>query len=188
MQTPRWSLAVLIAVGLSLAVPATGHSQLGSLKKKAEEAAKKKLEEATKKASADSAKAKAAADSAKAKAARTRQRQQRRPGGGGASALRPSADPKIWDNYDFVPGNKVIFYTDFSRGPRRATSRAGSNSSPARWMSWSETASRCSARQTGRNCASRSASSCPSASHSRSTSSRRRNTAAATRSFRLKAA
>jgi len=24
------------------------------------------------------------------------------------------ADPKIWDNYDFVPGNKVIFYTDFS--------------------------------------------------------------------------
>jgi outer membrane protein OmpA-like peptidoglycan-associated protein len=24
------------------------------------------------------------------------------------------AGPKIWDNYDFVPGNKVIFYTDFS--------------------------------------------------------------------------
>lgn len=23
-------------------------------------------------------------------------------------------DPKIWENYDFVPGNKVIFYTDFS--------------------------------------------------------------------------
>jgi outer membrane protein OmpA-like peptidoglycan-associated protein len=25
-----------------------------------------------------------------------------------------AAGPKIWDNYDFVPGNKVIFYTDFS--------------------------------------------------------------------------
>ncbi len=24
------------------------------------------------------------------------------------------ADPKVWDNYDFVPGNKVLFYTDFS--------------------------------------------------------------------------
>ena len=109
MQTPRWSLAVLIAVGLSLAVPATGHSQLGSLKKKAEEAAKKKLEEATKKASADSAKAKAAADSAKAKSADPAQTGAAAAGAGaGASAAK--ADPKIWDNYDFVPGNKVIFY------------------------------------------------------------------------------
>jgi outer membrane protein OmpA-like peptidoglycan-associated protein len=24
------------------------------------------------------------------------------------------ADPKIWDNYDFVPGSKVLFFTDFS--------------------------------------------------------------------------
>jgi outer membrane protein OmpA-like peptidoglycan-associated protein len=23
-------------------------------------------------------------------------------------------DPKVWENYDFVPGSKVIFYTDFS--------------------------------------------------------------------------
>lgn len=30
------------------------------------------------------------------------------------SAKPAKADPKIWDNYDFVPGNKVIFYTDFS--------------------------------------------------------------------------
>src|SRR5688500_20345237 len=34
--------------------------------------------------------------------------------------LAPSAAPlasqgsKIWENYDFVPGNKVIFFTDFS--------------------------------------------------------------------------
>lgn len=114
MQTPRWSLAVLIAVGLSLAVPTPGHSQLGSLKKRAEEAAKKKLEEATKKASADSAKAKAAADSAKAKAA-TDSAKAAPPAAGAAAAGAPAkSDPKIWDNYDFVPGNKVIFYTDFS--------------------------------------------------------------------------
>ena len=24
------------------------------------------------------------------------------------------ADAKVWENYDFVPGNKVLFYTDFS--------------------------------------------------------------------------
>ncbi len=23
-------------------------------------------------------------------------------------------EPKVWENYDFVPGNKVLFYTDFS--------------------------------------------------------------------------
>src|SRR5438874_2803734 len=27
-------------------------------------------------------------------------------------AVKP--DPKVWENYDFVPGNKVIFFTDFS--------------------------------------------------------------------------
>lgn len=32
-----------------------------------------------------------------------------------ASAQEPAkVDPKVWDNYDFVPGSKVIFYTDFS--------------------------------------------------------------------------
>ena len=24
------------------------------------------------------------------------------------------ADAKVWENYDFVPGSKVVFYTDFS--------------------------------------------------------------------------
>src|SRR5262245_6877822 len=24
------------------------------------------------------------------------------------------ADPKVWDNYDFVPGSRILFYTDFS--------------------------------------------------------------------------
>ena len=31
-------------------------------------------------------------------------------------STRPGAkpDPKVWENYDFVPGNKVMFFTDFS--------------------------------------------------------------------------
>lgn len=31
-----------------------------------------------------------------------------------AAGQAPAADAKVWENYDFVPGNKVIFYTDFS--------------------------------------------------------------------------
>src|SRR5687767_14939650 len=31
-----------------------------------------------------------------------------------ASAQTPAATAKVWENYDFVPGNKVIFFTDFS--------------------------------------------------------------------------
>jgi outer membrane protein OmpA-like peptidoglycan-associated protein len=83
-------------------------AQLPNIKKKAEEAAKKKADEATKRAAADSAKKAAAqdsaakADSAKAKA------------GSGTPQASAKVDPKVWDNYDFVPGNKVIFYTDFS--------------------------------------------------------------------------
>jgi OmpA-OmpF porin, OOP family len=25
-----------------------------------------------------------------------------------------TSDPKVWENYDFIPGSKVLFYTDFS--------------------------------------------------------------------------
>ena len=31
-----------------------------------------------------------------------------------ATSASQSADPKVWENYDFVPGSKVLFYTDFS--------------------------------------------------------------------------
>ena len=33
----------------------------------------------------------------------------------GQAATPPAkADPKVWENYDFVPGSKVIYFTDFS--------------------------------------------------------------------------
>jgi outer membrane protein OmpA-like peptidoglycan-associated protein len=31
-----------------------------------------------------------------------------------ARPVAPQADARVWENYDFVPGNKVIFFTDFS--------------------------------------------------------------------------
>ena len=100
----------LTALGAAVPTTATGQGIGGALKKRAEEAKKKLEEEAAKKAAADSAKKKA--DSTKASVPTTAPSPQ---GAAGATPTAPAkADPKIWDNYDFVPGNKVIFYTDFS--------------------------------------------------------------------------
>ncbi len=99
MRMTRWIVAAA-SVGLLLAgTPPAAEAQLGGLKKKAE-AAKKKADEALKKAPADSAQA-APNDSAAAVP--------------GESAAAPAKeDPKVWDNYDFVPGSKVLFFSDFS--------------------------------------------------------------------------
>lgn len=100
MRISRWFLAASCAAFIVSAQPTAGHAQFGDLKKKAEEAARKKAEEARKKAVADSTKkANAAPKDSVPKP---------------DSAKTDKKDPKIWDNYDFVPGNKVIFYTDFS--------------------------------------------------------------------------
>jgi hypothetical protein len=88
--------------------------------KEAAEAAKKaaaKADSIKKALAADSAKkATAKADSVKAATAAATSA-----GGAPAAASETAktadakpADPKVWDNYDFVPGNKVIFYTDFT--------------------------------------------------------------------------
>lgn len=115
MRISRWTL---IAAALLAALSTAGHAQLGGLRRKAEEAAKKAAAESQKKAAADSLKKANARDSsAKADAAKA--------GAAGSPAVEsvPSApastagqtgDAKVWENYDFVPGTKVIFYTDFS--------------------------------------------------------------------------
>jgi len=98
-----------LTLGSASRSPISAQGIGGAIKKRAEDA-KKKLEDEAKKLSADSAKAKAA-DSSKTPAAAQ---------AGAPAAVAPTtaaaakADPKVWDNYDFVPGNKVIFYTDFS--------------------------------------------------------------------------
>ena len=98
---------VLLAALAAYTTPALAQlPSINSAKKKAEEALKKAKADSVKKAQADST---AKADSAaKAKPAGSTAPATAEPG------TPAKADPKVWDNYDFIPGNKVIFYTDFS--------------------------------------------------------------------------
>ena len=94
--------AVLTA--LSLGPASISHAQLGSaIRKKAAEAVKDAPKRDTVKVPAPEAARKPAASA---------------PVGAPAVPVAQSAttksDSKIWENYDFVPGNKVLFYTDFS--------------------------------------------------------------------------
>lgn len=110
-----WLGAIALLSSLVVGMPTASHAQLGSLRKKAEEA-KKKLEEAKK---ADSAKT-TSTDTSKAKPADagTAPPASAPAAAPNATTQAPSpaakADPKVWENYDFVPGNKVLFFTDFS--------------------------------------------------------------------------
>lgn len=90
----RFPLTALLLAAVALAAPQHLHGQFGKLKDAAKKAVEKKV---TPPAQAE---AKAPAAEAQAPA-------------GEAHAEAP-ADPKVWENYDFVPGNKVLFYTDFS--------------------------------------------------------------------------
>src|SRR5687768_17329341 len=94
--------AVLMA--LSLGAASTSRAQLGSsIRKKAAEAVRDASKKDTAKATAaDSARKPSASTSAGTPAVPT------------AQSATTRSDPKVWENYDFVPGNKVLFYTDFS--------------------------------------------------------------------------
>ena len=107
----RFGVMMLLA-GLGFVGAAnTSPAQLGGLRRKAEEA-KKKIDESSKKdsakAKADTAKAAPTANPAPAGTGAAA------PNAGTTSAAQPPASAKVWENYDFVPGNKVLFYTDFS--------------------------------------------------------------------------
>ncbi len=113
MRLTQVAAVLLGLAALGTARPTIGSAQGigGAIRKRAEEAKKKIDDEAAKKAAADSAKKKA--DSTKASQGGAAPAVQ-----GNAASASPAApakaDPKIWDNYDFVPGNKVLFFTDFS--------------------------------------------------------------------------
>jgi OOP family OmpA-OmpF porin len=90
---------------LMTAVSDSASAQLGRIR----EAAKKAIsssDSAKKKAESEKAKA----DSAKAPAAPATES----PKTIAAPPAQVRGDAKVWENYDFVPGNKVLFYTDFS--------------------------------------------------------------------------
>ncbi len=116
MRALRFGALSLIAA--MLAMPANAEGQLGALRKRAEEEARKRREASAKKAAEDSAKKvaeKKTADSTKAAASPPAAASQANPSASqGSTATQDQGPPKVWENYDFVPGSKVIFYTDFS--------------------------------------------------------------------------
>jgi len=118
MRLAQRAAFLVVLFGLGVTVPSLGSAQGigGALRKKAEEAKKKIDDEAAKKAAADSAKKKA--DSVKtAGAASAPQAPPAAASQGGTAAPSASAakaSAKVWENYDFVPGSKILFYTDFS--------------------------------------------------------------------------
>jgi len=133
LRTRALSVATALAVLVTASNPAYSQG-IGSLRKKAEEA-KKKVEGAVdKKPSVDTAKPKA--EPAPASSATESPASKDSPTTSSSTA-KPSA--KVWENYDFVPGNRVIFYTDFSEdkvgnfarglkyvgGPAEVVERAG---------------------------------------------------------------
>lgn len=99
MMLVRRFVSLLVVVLLVAA--SSAQAQIPSLKKIKDAAKKVAKQTDTTKTRVDSTPAGPAATTAAAPAA-----DQTKP------AAKPSA--KVWENYDFVPGSKVIFYTDFS--------------------------------------------------------------------------
>jgi OmpA-OmpF porin, OOP family len=112
MLTTRVLCAAFVLAAVVAPASSASAQSLGSLKKKAEEEAKKAKAAVDKKPSIDTATQKPAAAPASASAGTPATASAAASGPGDAAAAKPNA--KVWENYDFVPGNRVIFYTDFS--------------------------------------------------------------------------
>ena len=98
-------LGLLVAVTAAPA-PAQSIRDIAKKKKEAEAAAKAlKTKQADSARVADSTRVADSAKTAKAPA---------KEGAAADSAPPAKASPKVWDNYDFIPGNQVIVFTDFS--------------------------------------------------------------------------
>ncbi|MCC6316330.1 MAG: OmpA family protein [Gemmatimonadaceae bacterium] len=120
MSRFRWPAlltALLIAV---TSAPVAVDAQVGTrlkeaAKRRAEQEAARKAAEAAKKAEEDARKGSGAAGSAdSSKATKGDSAAVARPGTPAAASAPTPTAAKVWENYDFVPGNKVIFFTDFS--------------------------------------------------------------------------
>jgi OmpA-OmpF porin, OOP family len=102
----RITIGALVAL-FSLGQAPVARAQLGSaIRKKAADALKDAgKKDSTRKDSSKTVKPDSAPRTTASPAAAT--------SAAGTAAVTRS-DPKIWENYDFVPGSKVLFYTDFS--------------------------------------------------------------------------
>jgi outer membrane protein OmpA-like peptidoglycan-associated protein len=106
---------ILALAALVAAAPAPCEAQFGIIKKAKQAAAQKAEEEAAKRASKAVEKEAGRLDGQADTSAAAPDAQGAAPAGYSASGGAPArADAKVWDNYDFVPGSKVLFFTDFS--------------------------------------------------------------------------
>jgi outer membrane protein OmpA-like peptidoglycan-associated protein len=111
LTTRTFCAAFVLAAVVSHSSSASAQG-LGALRKKAEDAKKKAAEVVDKKPAADTAKAKPATAPAAATSSAAAAPSAGAAASGDAAAAKPNA--KVWENYDFVPGSKIIFFTDFS--------------------------------------------------------------------------
>ena len=113
----RFTCTVALLALLATA-PSPCEAQFGIVKRAKQAAAQKAEEEAAKRAAKavekEAGKLDGQADTSGAAADAAAAPTGQAAGYSASGAAQPRADAKVWDNYDFVPGSKVIFFTDFS--------------------------------------------------------------------------
>ena len=133
MTPARW---LLVALGfLWVAAPAPASAQFGRIKdmvkKKGEDKVIEKATEATNSAAGGAPTDSAAAAPAGGEAAPASADAASPAGDSGGKGPAAAAEPKLWVNYDFVPGDRVLFFTDYSEDevgnfPQRLDFKSGS--------------------------------------------------------------
>src|SRR5688572_30257555 len=113
---------------LIIALPGSAEAQLGGLGKKLKQKAQERIDQKTDEAAeaaVDRADPTSAQNQGRADAADSNGGDVAAPGGGGPGTR------KVWANYDFIPGQRTLFYTDFTdeevgNFPRRLQFKTGS--------------------------------------------------------------
>ena len=125
MQRPLRVTLQLAVIAALVAAPAAAHAQFGNIAKKVKEKAGQRIDQRTDEAAAEAVdRADPTSDRNKAEAT-------------GDSAEAPGAvaatggTRKVWANYDFIPGQRTLYFTDFTdeevgNFPRRLTFKSGS--------------------------------------------------------------
>ena len=126
--SPRRVCQIGALAFLMLALPGSAEAQLGGLGKKLKQKAQERIDQKTDEA------AEAAVDRADPTSAQNQGRADTAVTSGGdaaASGGGAAGTRKVWANYDFIPGQRTLFYTDFTdeevgNFPRRLQFKTGS--------------------------------------------------------------
>ena len=121
-----WRVLLLVALVTALAAWTDGaNAQLGSLKKKVKEKVEKKADEKADE-KIDEALNKATSEEEDTTQSEEAEEASQKPGGKAASgqAVESSDETEtmkpgqgVWLNYDFIPGDRILFFEDFSKSP-----------------------------------------------------------------------